>query len=164
MYDENQLAYREMVEEHIREHFPVETSTATFACLPCSTDGTQENYIKEEEERSFVLFRLITWEEPPEQRTVRGIVEQEIYFDLPGQPLKEEDQLPSKDRFSQMFQAWVEAVRIVLKEGDLEYVYPADLFRSSFFGVLQLKKARTKEQFLEAFMKKSRLGHLLEPG
>jgi len=98
-----------------------------------------------------VTMRLIAWE--PDTREIRDVKEQEMWFPI--------DKLEQRSlvRFTEMLRGMVEVLTRVLAHQDLSSLMPHDLID---FRPLHLSRSHTKDDFVRAYSRRSRLGRYLE--
>ena len=135
------------LELFLLEELPIQSGLGEFRWV--QEDG--RSLIYESEGSLRVCFMLIDLEKEGEGFQIRGIKQQEIYVEaLDG---------ITQDRLRQIFDAWKAVVSFVLQHTkDIEMMMPHDLFSHDFFGVPKLKTPQNHEDFVKAFLVKSRLG------
>lgn len=132
----------------LEELFPVGSETFRLEFVPDVEVRERDNG----ETVALGVFRTISWDRDPSsgERMIRDVKEQQVYL---GWPALYRD----RERVAAYLQALEQAL-IEIPDGALEELMPADLIHCE---VLELRKAKTSEDFAKALRAKKRLGRWL---
>ncbi len=140
--------YTRLLEHFLQTELPITTPLFQLHCLE-KEEGT---LLWEEEGQIFGIFQLVYFEIEDGQSNLLDIFQQQIFLEvLDGE---------GEERAWQIFKAWKQAILILFEQGPAETsFFPSDFFY--FSTVAKLQRPQTENDFVEAFLRKSRLGRWL---
>ena len=135
---------REQLDEALRGAFPASAELASLEYVS----------VEDIDPDTFgIVMRLIIWEASgPDKVSIRDVKEQRIALRL------DEFDRAAFGRVVEMFHALVDVASRALAHPDMEMLMPHDICD---FSALKLSRAHTKDDFIRALCKPSRLGKYL---